>query len=56
VQLFLLPALNLALFIGGLLLGLILYREQSLGWLARLVWGGSLLSAALFLGAILFAI
>lgn len=56
VQLFLLPALNLALFIGSFLLGLILYRESGLSLIARLVWGSSLLSAALFLGAILFAL
>jgi hypothetical protein len=54
VQLFLLPGLNLALFVAGLLVGLILYRESGLGWLARMVWGGSLLAGLLFLGAVLF--
>lgn len=53
-QLFLLPGLNLALFVGGFLVGLILYREAGLGWLARVVWGGSIAAGVLFLGAILF--
>lgn len=51
-QLFLLPALNLAFFFANLLLGLILYRESKNTLLARLVWGSSLLSGVLFLGAI----
>jgi hypothetical protein len=54
VQLFLLPGLNLALFVAGLLVGLIVYREQGLAWLARLVWGGSVLAGMLFLGAVAF--
>ncbi len=54
VQLYLLPSLNLVFFMGDLLLGLILFREEGGSLLARLVWASSLLSALLFGGAVLF--
>lgn len=53
VQLFLLPALNLAFFFASLLLGLILYRELESSVAARLVWSSSIFTGLLFLGAIL---
>lgn len=53
VQLFLLPALNLAFFFASLLLGLILYRELESSVAAKLVWSSSVFSGFLFLGAIL---
>lgn len=53
-QLYLLPALNLVIYMGNLLLGLVLYREESNGTLAKLLWGSSLLTSALFVAAIIF--
>lgn len=53
VQLFLLPALNLAFFFASLLLGLLLYRESESSITAKLVWGSSFFTGLLFLGAIL---
>ena len=53
VQLFLLPAINLAFFFASLLLGLLLYRESEESVTAKMVWGSSFLSGLLFLGAIL---
>lgn len=54
VQLFLLPLLNLAFFLGSFLLGLIAFRESEQRLLSHLLWGSSLLTGFLFLGAIAF--
>lgn len=53
-QLYLLPALNIVIYMGNLLLGLVLYREGEGGEMAKLLWASSLLSGLLFLAAILF--
>lgn len=55
-QLYLLPALNLTIFMGNLLLGLILFRERQGAIFARLLWAGSLVSALLFAAALLFIV
>ncbi|MEX1246985.1 MAG: PH domain-containing protein [Anaerolineales bacterium] len=54
VQLFLLPALNLFFYMGNFVLGLVFFREPQGLRFSYLLWGSSLLSSFLFLGAILF--
>ncbi len=56
LQLFLLPAINLFFFVGNLFLGLLFFREPKGLNFSYLVWGASLFSSALFLGAVLFSI
>jgi hypothetical protein len=53
VQLFLLPALNLFFYMGNLMLGMLFYREEGGINFSTLLWGSSLVSSFLFLGAIL---
>lgn len=53
-QLYLLPALNIVIYMGNLLLGLVLYREGEGSVMAKLLWVSSLLTGLLFLAAILF--
>lgn len=56
VQLMLLPVLNTSFFIGDLLLGLFFYRKFENQLLAYLLWGSSVFTGILFLGALLFII
>lgn len=55
-QLLLLPGLNLLFYVGNLLLGLLFFREPAGESLSLLLWGSSLLTSALFLGAIVVSI
>lgn len=55
-QLLLLPALNLLFYVGNLLLGLLFFREPQGENLSTLLWGSSLASSALFLGAVIVSI
>jgi hypothetical protein len=54
VQLMLFPVLNTAFFIVDFLLGLFLYRNYEDRQLAYLLWGSSVLTGILFVGALLF--
>jgi hypothetical protein len=56
VQLFLLPALNLFFYMGNLMLGLLFYREEGGLVFSTMLWGASLVSSVLFLGAIIFSL
>ena len=53
-QLYLLPALNIVIYMGNFLLGLVLYREGDEGVMAKLLWASSVFTGLLFLAAILF--
>ena len=53
-QLYLLPVLNIVIYMGNFLLGLVLYREGDKGLMAKLIWASSLLSGLLFMAAILY--
>jgi hypothetical protein len=55
-QLILLPAVSLALFIGGWLAGLYFYRWEKERALAFIVWASSTLTSLLFLIAIMFVV
>lgn len=55
-QLLLLPGLNLLFYVGNLLLGLLFFREPGGESISVLLWGSSLLTSALFLGAIVVSI
>ncbi|MCW5874894.1 MAG: hypothetical protein KIS88_09655 [Anaerolineales bacterium] len=55
-QLLLLPALNLLFYVGNWLLGLLFFREPGGESISVLLWGSSLLTSALFLGAIVVSI
>jgi hypothetical protein len=55
-QLYLLPALNLAFYLGNFLMGLLLFREKQGSFLTRFVWTSSLVSAILFGAAIMFIV
>lgn len=54
--LLLLPALNLLFYVGNLMLGLLFFREPGGESISVLLWGSSLLTGALFLGAIVVSI
>lgn len=54
VRLFLLPVLNAAFFLGDTLLGLFFYRRVETRLASYLLWGVSVLTAALFLGAVFY--
>jgi hypothetical protein len=54
VQLMVLPVLNTSFFIGDFLIGLFLYRKYENQQLAYLLWGSSVLTGILFLGALMF--
>jgi hypothetical protein len=56
VQLMVLPVLNTSFFFGDFLIGLFLYRKYEYQQLAYLLWGSSVLTGILFLGALLFII
>lgn len=56
VQLFLLPVLNGFFFFADVLFGMFFFRRQNEQVLAYLLWGSSILSAALFGVAMLFII
>ena len=56
VQLFLLPIVNLFFYMGSFMLGLLFYREPKGTTFSYLLWGSSLLTSLLFLGAILFSL
>lgn len=55
-QLLLLPALNLLFYVGNLLLGMLFFREPQGLSLSVLLWGSSLFTSLLFLGAIVVSI
>lgn len=55
-QLYLLPAINIVIYMGNLLLGLVLFREKNMGLLAKLIWATSLLTNALFFAAVIFIV
>jgi hypothetical protein len=54
VQLMLLPVLNTSFFLGDFLLGLFFYRKYENQLIAYLLWGSSIFTGLLFLGALLF--
>jgi lipid-A-disaccharide synthase-like uncharacterized protein len=54
VRLFLLPVLNLVFFTADALLGLFFYRRNETRVASYLLWGVSLLTSGLFLGATIF--
>ncbi len=54
VRLFLLPVLNAVFFMADTLLGLFFYRRNETQVASYLLWGVSVLTAALFLGAVFF--
>jgi hypothetical protein len=56
LQLFLLPAINLFFFVGNLFFGLLFFREPKGLNFSYLLWGSSLFTSLLFLGAVLFSI
>jgi hypothetical protein len=56
LQLFLLPAINLFFFVGSLFMGLLFFREPKGLNFSYLLWGSSLFTSLLFLGAVLFSI
>jgi hypothetical protein len=56
LQLFLLPAINLFFFVGSLFFGLLFFREPKGLNFSYLLWGSSLFTSLLFLGAVLFSI
>jgi hypothetical protein len=56
VGLILLPAISIGLFMLGWAAGLFFYRNRDRRVLAEIVWGGGVVSAFLFLLAVMFAI
>jgi hypothetical protein len=50
----LLPVLNTFIFLADLLLGLFFYRRTEAQPLAYLLWGSSILTALLFIAAVIF--
>jgi hypothetical protein len=51
-----LPTINIVIYMGNLLLGLVLYREKNLGVMAKLIWASSLLTSVLFFAAVIFIV
>lgn len=56
LQLFLLPAINVFFYVGNLFFGLLFFRETKGLNFSYLLWGSSLFSSFLFLGAVLLSI